>query len=345
MSRLYTKRIILLWIGSTFLILGGVAFAVMGFVDPGSRTSTQIQTVVIEEVESLPLPDTAVAPTLTGDVTESTPTPALMPSEALRAALLEVDQPYWEVIDRSNLGLATEGWQTVLIQNRLKIDYTVVPEYARDWEWVRDGRKIQVQFHAEIDAMQDILSRKKIGKYAVQMVSLPASDFSKALRLQQLLMADGHYAYLQRSEEQYAEQTWYRVRVGFFQDAEEAQLIGQEIFDKYSKSGEFSQDYWAVLPTSRELSRSLVDLQQPITKPWVIELPLQDSFAAAMEILPKFVERSDFSYLSQHFDPETQKMQFRIRVGFYETTGEARSSMYGLRNQYDGFRNARIVKL
>ena len=117
------------------------------------------------------------------------------------------------------------------------------------------------------------------------------------------------------------------------------------MFEKYSKSGEFTGDYWAAVPTSRELSRNLIDLQQPITKPWTIELPIEEDLTTASALLPNFIEHTDFSYLSQRFDRETNKLQFLIRVGFFETTGEARSTMYSLRNHYSGFRNARIVKL
>ena len=83
--------------------------------------------------------------------------------------------------------MVTENWQTILIQNHHKLDYTIIPEYARDWEWIQDGRKIKVQFHTEVDAMKDILSRKKLGKFAVQMMSLPVTEFPKALELLQLL--------------------------------------------------------------------------------------------------------------------------------------------------------------
>jgi hypothetical protein len=344
MTSVRIKRIVLFWLGATFLILGGVASAVMSLVDSKIHVSTQIQTVTIEELQSMPL--SADSSGVSGDnLTQALEPALLLPNGALRAALLEVDQPYWEVINRQRLGTVTRNWQTVLIQNHHKLDYTVIPEYARDWEWVRDGRKIKVQFHTEVDAMKDILSRKKLGKFAVQMTSLPVTDFPKALELLQLLVQEGHYAYLHRTEDKYEGIAWYRIRIGFFQGAEEAQLVGQEVFEKFLKSGEFTGDYWAVVPTSRELSRDLIDLQQPITKPWTIELPIEDSLAKASALLPKFIEHTDFSYLSQRFNRETNKLQFRIRVGFFETTGEARSTMYSLRNHYKGFRNARIVKL
>jgi hypothetical protein len=54
MSSVRTKRIVLLWLGTTFLILGGAASAVMSLVDPKSHVSTQIQTVTIEELQSIP---------------------------------------------------------------------------------------------------------------------------------------------------------------------------------------------------------------------------------------------------------------------------------------------------
>ena len=106
-----------------------------------------------------------------------------------------------------------------------------------------------------------------------------------------------------------------------FQGAEEAQLVGQEVFEKYSKAVVY-WSYWVVAPTSRELSRNLIDLQQPITKPWTIELPIEEDLTTASTLLPKFIEHIDFSYLSQRFDRETNKLQFRIRVGFLRQLGK-----------------------
>jgi hypothetical protein len=119
MSSVRTKRIVLLWLGTTFLILGGAASAVMSLVDPKSHVSTQIQTVTIEELQSIPFE--VGSSEVSGDNATQVVEPALsLPQGAVRAALLEVDQPYWEVIDRQRLGMVTENWQTVLIQNHHK---------------------------------------------------------------------------------------------------------------------------------------------------------------------------------------------------------------------------------
>jgi hypothetical protein len=344
-----TKRAVLLWIGSTFIVLGGAAFAVMRLGDPLHRVSTPIQPVVIEEPELLPLPDEPPASSQSEDVaqeaTTEAPPPRRLPEGVERAGLVETDKPYWEVLDHQNVEWVRDEWTTLLIQNRMKLDYTVIPTFSRNWEWVRDGRKLKVQFHSEEGAKKDILSRKKLGKFAVQMISLPAEEFDQALQLVHLLLEDGHYAYLHRAEQKYDGKTVYRVRVGFYQNLEQAQVIGQEIFEKYGQEGAFSQDYWAVIPTSRELSRNLIDLQQPITKPWTIELPLYADMENALSDLPKFVEQTDFTYLSQRFDPDSQTMSYRLRVGFFETAGEARSTMYQLRRYYDGFGNGKIKKL
>ena len=106
MSSVRTKRIVLLWLGTTFLILGGFASAVMSLVDPKSHAITQIQTVTIEELQSksFGVDSSEVSSDNATQVVES----ALpLPKGSVRAALLEVDQPYWEVIDRQRLGMVT----------------------------------------------------------------------------------------------------------------------------------------------------------------------------------------------------------------------------------------------
>jgi hypothetical protein len=53
------------------------------------------------------------------------------------------------------------------------------------------------------------------------------------------------------------------------------------VFEKYSKSGEFTGDYWAVAPTSRELSRNLIDLNNRLPNPGPIELPIEEDLTTA----------------------------------------------------------------
>ena len=177
-------------------------------------------------------------------------------------------------------------------------------EYARDWEWIQD-RKIKVQFHTEVDAMKDILSRKKLGKFAVQMTSLPVTDFPKALELVQLLVQDGHYAYIHRTEDKFEGMVWYRVRIGFFQGAEEAQLVGQKCLRNILKAVSLLEitGRW---PTSRELSRNLIDLQQPITKPWTIELPIEEDLTTASTCYPSSLNtQTSVSYPSDLIEKRT----------------------------------------
>ena len=97
MSSFRTKRICCYGWAQLF---EGTASAVMSLVDPKSHVSTQIQTVTIEELQSIPF---ELALQKYQVITTQVVEPALpLPQGAVRAAL--GDQPYWEVIDRRSLG-------------------------------------------------------------------------------------------------------------------------------------------------------------------------------------------------------------------------------------------------
>ena len=145
--------------------------------------------------------------------------------------LVETSKPFWNVFPINKPGVSAENWHTILVQNRLKIDYTITPLSQRDWHLVRINNSIRVQFRSEMAAIKDILYRKKRGKFSVQLVSIGEDQFQLAVSLMSRLLHAGHYAYLHRTEAEFDGKYWYRVRVGFFKNLEDARTTGKKIFE------------------------------------------------------------------------------------------------------------------
>ena len=260
--------------------------------------------------------------------------------------LIETNTPFWDVSPISSPGVSADNWHTILIQNRSKIDYTITPLAPRDWHLVKKNNSIRIQFRSELSPVKDILARKKRGKFSLQLVSVEQERFQLAISLLSRLLNDGHYAYLHRTESKFENKIWYRVRVGFFKNLEDASSTGKKIFNKYKSDEYFAAKYWPVRPGSQELSRPLIDLSQPLNKPWVIQLPYYKSQTSALKDMAELNHETDFSYVSQKLESDSSgKLNFRIRIGFFETRKEANRKIYSLKKKLPRFKIMRSVRL
>ncbi len=260
--------------------------------------------------------------------------------------LVETESPFWNVFPISSPGVSAKYWHTILIQNRSKIDYTITPLAPRDWHLIRNNNSIRIQFRSELFPVKDILARKKRGKFSLQILSIEQDRFPLAISLLSRLLNDGHYAYLMKTESKFEGKFWYRLRVGFFKNLEDARTTGKKIFNKYSGDDYFSYNYWPVRPSSQELSSPLIDLSLPLNKPWVIQLPFYKSLTEAIEDMSNLNEEIEFSYISQKLKSDSSgELNFRIRVGFFETRREARIKIYNLKKKLPKFKNLRSIRL
>ena len=260
--------------------------------------------------------------------------------------LVETESPFWNVFPISSAGVSAENWHTILVQNRYKIDYTITPLAPRDWHLVRSNNAIRIQFRSELFALKDILARKKRGKYSIQLISIEHAQFPLAVSLLSRLLNDGYYAYLYRTDAKFEGKFWYRLRVGFFKNLEDARTTGKKIADKYQNENYFSTIFWPVQPGPQELSRPVIDLRQPLNKPWVVQLPLYSSQADALKDMAELNIETDFSYISQKLEsPSSGKLEFRIRIGFFETKREAGRMIYSLKKKFPQFKLMKRVRL
>ena len=298
-----------------------------------------------ESKEELP----AVAEIVEEDISEPEPGAvgtADISADTEYSHLVETESPFWNVFPISSTGISAENWHTILVQNRFKIDYTITPLAPRDWHLVRSNNAIRVQFRSELFSVKDILARKKRGKFSIQLISIEHARFPLAVSLLSRLLNDGYYAYLQRTEEKFDGKFWYRVRVGFFKNLEDARTTGKKIFEKYQGEDIFSTKYWPVQPGTQELTRPVIDLRQPLNKPWVIQLPLFSSQVAALKDMAELNTETDFSYISQKLESASSgKLEFRIRIGFFETKKDAGKMIYRLKKKFPQFKQMKSVRL
>jgi len=308
------------------------------------KTATAQKIIPPEALPDRPQNALALPPGGTGTDNQSEPVFSFSRPQELSRLVEIKESPYWSILNEGQLA-NTESWQTIFVQNKSKLEYTIIPQSSRDWELIQERRKVKIRFRSEVDVMKDILSRKKRGKYAIQLFSLSEDEIPKVMSLLRLLMNDGHYTYLYRSSVKFEGKYWYRLRVGFFKNVEESMEIGNEIAQKYKNSGLFPKKHWTVFPSSRELSREIIDLQQPITKSWIIELPLYRSKEDAIRELILFSLNTNFAYISQKRGLENDSIQYRIRVGFFEADTQAKKKLRQLAKKHKIFRRASVLRL
>ena len=338
-------RLLLLWIATFFL---GSIIAFLIYTQMSINKGSLVTTIEIESNNNTE-EDFDNLTQLTEETNEPNPGAlgtANISEDTEFSHLIETKSPFWNVFPISSPGVSADNWHTILIQNRSKIDYTITPLAPRDWHLVRNNNSIRIQFRSELSPVKDILARKKRGKFSLQLISVEQERFPLAISLLSRLLNDGHYAYLQRSESKFKGKIWYRVRVGFFKNLEDARSTGKKIFNKYKSDEYFSSKYWPVRPGSQELSRPLIDLSQPLNKPWIIQLPYYKSQAAALEDMAELNHETDFSYVSQKLESDSSgKLNFRIRIGFFETRKEANRKIFSLKKKFSRFKIMKSIHL
>jgi len=245
------------------------------------------------------------------------PTPAPMAPGEARSYQVRKGDNLWDIASKGDLVDSPWEWRTILIQNKDKIDYASVS--AEDGRWrvkVEPGEVLTVR-HAEAPAPSEPVKKK----YAVQLVSLEEHQLDRGLEIVKALLADGRYAYLYRTRVK--GKAWYRIRSGFFTTKAEAEQAGDAIRERFAKRRYFSDPYWVMLPSDRELRGELLQFGAQRAKPWVIELRNRPSRQMALEDLRKVSDLGTFAYISRRPQDRARSEVFRTRVGFFATREEA----------------------
>ena len=257
-----------------------------------------------------------------------------------KAALVETSGAPWQIVTAGQ-ALLPQQWRTIVIFNGRKLDYTILPQNVGMWEIVESGDQLQVQLIP--DMPEETTLPDPEARYAVQVLSVERPHFNRAVQLVHDLVNDGYYAYLQRSREEFENKHRYRVRIGFFKTMEEAQYMGEEVYFRYRDVKDLPDSYWVVLPSSSELDQRLIDFQAQQNEPWMLELPIYNSKTRAVADLPGLIEIADFTYLA--YRQRDEQIQYRTRLGFFETQAEARNQLESLKKIRPALANAKLMKL
>ncbi len=344
MTKRQAIRLILLWLATLGM---GAIVGVLLFVQMTVSENNVITEVEITEAEIINdnfTDEKPVETNVSNSMVEEEVILPELPADIDFSHLVETQTPYWDVAAFNESGISNENWHTILVQNRFKIDLPITPLVSRDWQLIKKNKAIRILFRSAMDAKKDLLARKKEGKYSIQLISIEHNKFPLAVSLIRQLLKDGHYAYMHRTEAEFDGKFWYRVRVGFFKNIEDARAIGKEIHDKYKSDKWFAAKYWPVQPGPQELSRPILDLRQSLNKPWVIQLPLYTDKESALTDQGEFNIETEVSYLSQKLD-SSGKIQYRLRIGFFETQKEANEKIFVLKKKISLFKKARLKHL
>ena len=271
--------------------------------------------------------------------------------EREQSFIMEEGDSLWKIAQKKEILGDPRKWQTILIQNREKINYTIFSEETGKWKVMVDaGRRLVFK---PVDTAKSTASfdRTRKKRYAVQLMSLNLNQLEKAVDIVKLLIKDGYHAYLYRTREKIKvpnsskTQYFYRIRVGFYETEKEALDVGEEIIHQHENKKIFPPDYWAVLPSYSELNGELIDFGIQRNKPWIIQLAVQDTREKAIDDLKKITALVDFAYISQKQKEEGQFL-YRIRVGFFETQKEAQKVLTQIQSQKGGdFFNASLKEI
>jgi hypothetical protein len=265
--------------------------------------------------------------------------------------IVEEGDNLWKIAKKKNVLDDAWKWKTILIQNRDKINYTIVSEETGQWKVMVDAGKRLIVKPQENEKTKTSFKKRRKKRYALQLLSMNVNQLELAVDIVKFLIKDGYYAYLYRTREKIRSQStgnlqyFYRIRVGFYETSNEAKKIGATIVERYAGKKLFSHDYWTVLPSYSELNGELIDFGIQRNKPFIIQLSKRDNRTDAINDLSQLTSLVDFSYISQKKVKEGGFL-YRIRAGFYETREDAQKTSNNIQSKSQGlFPDARILEI
>lgn len=238
------------------------------------------------------------------------PTSFKMPTFGGRSYLVKPGDTLWSV---AQSGLVENPWQwrTILRQNRDKIEWVFINDKEQDW-------KIMIAEGQELTVNEDGQPKVQVTnerKYAFQLVSMPERAARRAEFLVRVLIRDGYYAYVYRSNEK--GRVLYRVRSGFYDSEAKAKAVAEAIRGRYEKQGYFKSEPWVMQPSAAERKGEGFVFGAQLVHPWVVELRDRETHREAVRDLRAVTHLGDFSYIWQAKHPDSGRFVYRVRVGFF----------------------------
>ena len=277
-------------------------------------------------------------PRVESPIETDTPFEEPIDEEMEHSYIVEEGDNLWKIAKKHEVLNDPWKWKAILIQNRDKINYTIVSEETGRWKVIVDPGKRLIIKPQEKEKSGISFNKTRKKRYALQLMSLNLDQLETAVDIVKFLIKDGYYAYLYRTREKISNpstgtlQFFYRIRIGFFETKAEVRNIGEEILERYMERRIFSDDFWPVLPSYQELSGELIDFGIQRTKPWIIQFSHRDNRTDAIGDFSALTSLVEFSYISQKKSREGG-YQYRVRAGFYETQKEANAALARIQTQ------------
>jgi hypothetical protein len=247
-----------------------------------------------------------------------------------RSHTMKPGENLWGIAGRGGLVDSAWEWRTILVQNRDKIQYAFLSDEDGGW-------KVMVENGQELTVKQDAspgypgASAPSGSRYAVQVLTVPETRLTRAMRIVHQLIADGHFAYLYRKEAD--GQRFYRIRVGFYATPEDAQRAGEGLLAQYQARKLF-REFWVMRPSDLEVQGGHLDYGVQQARPWVVQLPERGSHHEALDDLRKIAGASDFAYIAQKRAgaQEPARYVYRTRIGFFASESQAQDFIAAHKN-------------
>ncbi|MGK0289166.1 MAG: hypothetical protein ACI86H_000596, partial [bacterium] len=264
--------------------------------------------------------------------------------------IVEKGDNLWSIAKKAKNIRNPWRWKTILIQNKDKIDYTIVSADTGKWKVIIDaGRRLKIK--SIDDKKKNISGQYERKKFALQLMSLQLNKLDQAVDIVKFLIRDGYYAYLYRTKTKIKTKRskkghyFYRIRTGFFATANEARSVGEEIYKRYKKKRIFPANFWPVLPSYSEISGELIDFGIQRSRPWVIQISNTSNRKTAIANLREITPFANFSYISQKKNRKAKGYSYRTRIGFFEKSAQAKLMLRKIQKTTKKFSNARIVEV
>ncbi len=330
----------LLAAGLFFILLFREIFWVSSYVPPSPPTPKTLQGEAQDNASAAKIE----IPEYTAEVAS--------PQTGFEASFALEQKEGFQLLNRHETFSNPGEWRLILVQRGQLVLPTVYATQFNSWgPLVEEDKKIKLQFYEKAGSLNSKVSfdLERKNQFGLQLFSLPSKDFASAVKLAQKLTHQGKLTYLYRSQQPIntpgtaRADFYYRLRVGFFESELDALEAGAAIRELFPEEPFISKSLWAVKPEYKEANGDLVDFRLLRNYPWMLTLPRVNSLDKALEQLQVLSRQNKVSLVMQRLN--RGKLQYRIKVGFFETQKQAQKVLQQALNRApQAFKNTQTTR-
>jgi len=274
------------------------------------------------------------------------------PTKGFIASFALENKDAFQVVNRHQTYEEPKTWRLYMVQRGQLIIPALFANLPDRWSpLVMEEKKLSIHLAKKGSTMAGMVSfdRERKMKFALQLNSLPATDVVAALPFLRTLAEEGYYAYLYRTEQTLKKrgfkktQFFYQLRIGFFAGESDAMTVADEVKERFNDAKLITDQQWPVYPKYQEISGDLLDFRILRNQPWMIHLPPTANESDVFAQLKSASIHAPASYVLQRLF--RGRLQYRIRIGFFETKDIAKKMLQKLHDSNPGkFKGAQISK-